>query len=171
MDRVDLVMREFLYVSKPAAREAEWFDVNACVRDGVDLLGPRFEAASIRLESLLSPEPLEMRGYSVALKRALINVLTNAKQVSSAGRSVRVTTRREGAFAIVMVEDEGPGVRPGEVSRLFEMFVSGRPDGIGLGLYLAKAAVENCNGTISAENRKEGGARFIIRLPLGASRA
>ncbi len=170
MDRVDLVMREFLFVSKPSAREAEQFDVNACIRDCLDLLGPRFEAGGIQLDCLLSPEPLDVTGHSVGLKRALITVLTNAKQVSSSGRGVRVTSQREGSQAVLMIEDEGPGVKAEDMKRLFDMFVSGRPDGIGLGLYLAKAAVENSGGTISVENRKDGGARFIIRLPLAENR-
>ena len=166
MDRVDLVMREFLYVSKPSARQAEKFDVNACVRDSLDLLGPRFEGAGIGLDCQLSEAPLEMMGHSVGLKRAIINVLTNAKQVSASGRTVRVITRREGSMGILTVEDEGPGIKPEDMKRVFEMFVTGRPDGVGLGLYLAKAAVEHSGGTISVENRSEGGARFIIRLSL-----
>jgi len=166
MDRVDLVMREFLYVSKPEAREPERFEVNACVRDCVDLLGPRFERAGIRLEAQLASSLLNMVGQSVGLKRAIINVLTNAKQATPAGRAVTVKTLQEGDMAVIMVEDEGPGIKKNEIKRLFEMFVTGRPDGIGLGLYLAKAAVENCGGTIAAENRTGGGACFTIRLPL-----
>ncbi len=166
MDRVDLVMKEFLYVSKPESREPEHFDVNDCVRDCIDLLGPRFEAARLRLELKLTAEPLGMLGQSVGLKRAIINILTNAKQATPEGKTVTVTTRRDGNVAILVVEDEGSGLAKAEINRLFEMFVTGRPDGIGLGLYLAKAAVENCGGTISGENRPEGGARFTLRLPL-----
>lgn len=166
MDRVDLVMREFLYVSKPESREPERFEVNACVGDCVDLLGSRFERAGIRLEVQLAPGPFNMVGQSVGLKRAIINVLTNAKQASPSGRTVTVKTLPEGGAVVITVEDEGPGIKKDEIKRLFEMFVTGRPDGIGLGLYLAKAAVENCGGTISAENRPGGGARFMIRLPI-----
>lgn len=167
MDRVDLVMREFLYVSKPGAREPERFDVNACIRDCIDLLGPRFERAGVRLEVELAGVSLHVVGQSVGLKRAVINVLTNAKQATPAGRSVAVKSFLEGNRVVVSVEDEGPGVKQEDLKRMFEMFVSGRPDGIGLGLYLAKAAVENCGGTIEAENRAEGGARFVIRMPVG----
>jgi signal transduction histidine kinase len=166
MDRVDLVMREFLYVSKPESREPERFEVNACVRDCVDLLGPRFERAGVRLEVQLVSCPLTIVGQSVGLKRAIINVLTNAKQATPAGRAVTVKTLQEGDKVVLMVEDEGPGIKKDEIKRLFEMFVTGRPDGIGLGLYLAKAAVENCGGTIVAENRAGGGARFEIRIPV-----
>ena len=171
MDRVDLVMREFLYVSKPEARKAERFDVNACIRDCVDLLGPRFEAAGIALECQYSRESLDVMGHSVGVKRAVINVLTNARQVSGTGQQVTVISTREGMQAVVTIEDQGPGIKAEDLGGLFEMFVTGRPDGIGLGLYMAKAAVENSGGTIRAGNRPEGGARFIIRLPLCPDRA
>lgn len=171
MDRMDLVMREFLYVSKPESREAERFDLNACVQDSLHLLGPRFERAGIRVESQLANEPLGMLGQSVAVKRAIINILTNAKQASKSGGHVRITTRREGRQAILVVEDEGSGLAAETLPKIFDMFVSGRPDGIGLGLYMAKAAVENAGGRITAANRAEGGARFTLELPLAEDHA
>ena len=79
-----------------------------------------------------------------------------------------VSTRREDGYAVVVIEDEGTGIPEPDKNRIFDMFVSGKPDGVGLGLYLAKAAVENCGGSIMAENRTEGGARFVIKLPLTA---
>jgi len=166
MDRMDLVMREFLFVSKPDSREPELFEINACVRDCLDLLGPRFERAGVSLCASLCAAPLNMVGTSVGLKRAIINVLTNAKQVSSSGQRVMISLQRVGNDAILKVEDEGPGIAKADLSSIFDMFVSGRPDGIGLGLYLAKAAVENNGGTISVENCTQGGACFTILLPL-----
>lgn len=165
MARMDLVMREFLYVSRPASREVEAVDVNACVKDSLDLLGPRFEREGLRLAVELATGPLFTRGQSVGLKRAVINILMNAKQASPKGGVVRVVTRAEGGAVLIVVEDQGPGIPPAVKRRIFEMFVTGRPDGIGLGLYLAKAAVEAGGGAITAETRPEGGARFTIRLP------
>lgn len=168
MDRMDLVMREFLYVSKPDARQPERFEVNACLTDCLDLLAPRFERAGIQLISTLCNESLMMTGYSVGLKRAILNVLTNAQQASSSGKRVMLALERKGHEAVIRVEDEGPGLGKEGAARLFERFVSGRPGGLGLGLYLAKAAVENNKGSIHAENRNEGGARFTLILPLTA---
>jgi signal transduction histidine kinase len=165
MARMDLVMREFLYVSRPASTTLEAVDVNACVKDSLDLLGPRFEREDLRLAVDLAAAPLFTRGHSVGLKRAVINILMNAKQASPKGGVVRVATRAANGAVLVEVEDQGPGIPPAVKSRIFEMFVTGRPDGIGLGLYLAKAAVEAGGGMIAAENRPEGGARFTIRLP------
>lgn len=166
MDRVDLVMREFLYVSRPEGADRERVDANECARDCLELLGPRFDAAGVRLQSELSPDPLSILGYGVGLKRALINILTNAKQASPRNGTVRVKTWRSAGEIGVSVEDEGPGIPRRQMKRLFEMFATGRPDGTGLGLHLAKAAVENCGGTISAENRAGGGARFTVRFPV-----
>lgn len=169
MDRMDLVMREFLYVSKPELRQPERFEVGACIKDCLDLLAPRFEREGVILDVDLCEAPLIITGYSIGLKRAVINILTNAKQMSSVGKRVAITLNRIGNQAIITVDDEGPGLgREGGV-RLFEMFVSGRPDGIGLGLYLAKAAVESNKGAIHAQTRPEGGARFTISLPLAAN--
>ena len=166
MDRVDLVMREFLYVSRPEPAERERVDVNECVRDCLDLLGPRFEAAGVRLQAELASAPLPVLGYGVGLKRAAINILTNAKQASPAQGKVTVRTWQAEGAAWISVEDEGPGIPKREMKRLFEMFASAKPEGTGLGLHLAKAAVENSGGTVSAENRTEGGAKFTIRLPM-----
>lgn len=166
MDRVDLVMKEFLYVSKPEPAQRERVDINASVLDCLDLLGPRFERANVRIRANPAAETLVVMGHNVGLKRALINILTNAKQASPAGSTVTVSTRRTANLAVIDVDDEGPGIPPEQARRIFDMFVSGRPEGVGLGLYLAKAAVENSGGRITTANRPEGGARFTIELPL-----
>lgn len=171
LDRMDLVMREFLYVSRPHSREVERFDLNACVRDSLNLLGPRLEQASIRVVCRLSEFPLELTGQSVAVKRAIINILTNAKQASPEGGQILISSWREGPHAMLAIEDEGPGIPARSQARIFDMFVSGRPDGIGLGLYLAKAAVENAGGHITASNREAGGACFTLVLPLATDHA
>lgn len=169
MDRLDAVMREFLFVSKPETTVREPVDVNACLCDSVDLLQPRFERSGLRCCMDLDPANPVISGHDVGLKRAISNVLTNASQVSTAGGVVAVSTRvRDGVVSIV-IEDEGPGIAPGEAGRIFDMFVSGRPDGVGLGLYLARVAVEKLSGSIAAENREGRGARFIITLPCSST--
>jgi signal transduction histidine kinase len=165
MDRVDAVMREFLYVSRPEPSVRERVDLNGCVRDCADLLGPRFEAAGVHLLFEMAPGPIDVLGFGVGIKRALINVLTNAKQVSPKGGTVTVRTGLAGGRGFVQVDDEGPGIPKETASRMFDMFVTYRQGGTGLGLHLARAAVESSGGTIVAENRPEGGARFTLRLP------
>ena len=166
MDRVDAVMREFLYVSRPEPAARETVDLLACIRDCADLLGPRFESEGLHLICVLPGGPVAVRGYSVGIKRALINVVTNAKEMSPGGGTVTIRVVPGGAWCELHVDDEGPGIPKGELDRIFEMFVTLKAGGTGLGLHLARAAVEHCGGTITAANRPEGGARFTLKLPL-----
>ena len=93
-------------------------------------------------------------------------MITNAEQFSKSGGTVLIRLSCGGGRAAVEVLDEGPGIPPEIGERIFDMFVSTRPGGIGLGLFLAKTAVEQCGGAIHARNRPEGGACFTLTLPL-----
>jgi signal transduction histidine kinase len=168
MDRLDAVMREFLFVSKPESTVWEAVDVNACVRDCLDLLQSRFDRDGVNLIGTLDETRLFISGHDVGLKRAITNVLTNAAQVSPRGGTVTVATGCLEGNVRITIEDEGPGVSPREAARIFDMFVSGTPGGVGLGLYLARVAIGKLSGRIAVENRPTGGARFIITLPRAA---
>ena len=64
------------------------------------------------------------------------------------------------------MQDEGPGIDPSHLDRIFEPYFSKRPDGVGLGLAMAKRIVEAHGGSIIAKNREGKGACFSIRLPM-----
>jgi signal transduction histidine kinase len=166
LDRMDKVFREFLYLAKPVSDLAERMDLGVCIRDCLDLLAPRFDQAGVRVEAELpGPGALEVVAHEVALRRAFVNVLMNAEQFSTRGSVVRVRAGVEDGAAVLDVLDSGPGISRLARKRIFEMFFSTRPGGTGLGLFLARAAVERSGGTIEAWNRPEGGACFRIRLP------
>ena len=84
---------------------------------------------------------------------------------------VRLTAKVDGTDLLLSVSDRGPGLPPDALKRVFEKFyrAPGAPaGGVGLGLSITRGLVEAQGGTISAENRANGGARFTIRLPLSA---
>jgi len=107
-----------------------------------------------------------------AVGLALTNVLDNAVKFSPEGGEVRVDVSKQGAEALIVVTDKGPGVAPGELARLFDRFHRGSAarerevPGFGLGLAISKAVIESQGGRISAESGSEGGAQFSILLPL-----
>jgi len=105
------------------------------------------------------------------LQRVLENILDNAD--AYAGGAVLVTVDRDSSGTCVGVEDDGPGISPHERERIFERFFRGAAagrrgttSGTGLGLSLAAEHVRAHGGSITAENRLEGGARFTITLPV-----
>lgn len=169
-DRIDSVLGEFLYVSTPSPARTEPVELNSCVKDCLMLLEPRFETTGVTMRIELADGQLELIANALDVKRALINVLTNAQQASPAGGTVTVKTCRTDNLATVEVSDQGPGIPVADRNRVFEMFVSMRPGGTGLGLALAKDAVERSGGSLSVEDNPGGGAKFRISLPLKPDR-
>jgi len=105
------------------------------------------------------------------LHSALENVLANALRYAAQAGEVEVTLRREADEYVIAVADHGPGVPPALLEHIFEPFVrvdssrSSRMGGVGLGLAIARRAVEAVGGRITASNRSQGGLEVSIRLP------
>lgn len=107
----------------------------------------------------------DIEGVPVRLESAVRNLLDNA--LSLARSDVRVNVRHEENVIVVEVEDDGPGIAPDELPRVFERFFSRRTDGrgTGLGLAIVRAVVEAHGGTIEACSEIGRGTRFVMRLP------
>jgi signal transduction histidine kinase len=71
---------------------------------------------------------------------------------------------------LIRVLDSGPGIRDADMSRLFEPFYTTKESGMGMGLVISRTIIEDHNGTITAEQRAEGGTCFSILLPSTLSR-
>jgi two-component system sensor histidine kinase ChvG len=122
----------------------------------------------------------QVHGHDSRLGQVVSNLLDNARSFSPPGGSVRITCRRLKNEIEIMVDDDGPGIRPEALDKIFERFYTDRPDqgfgqNSGLGLSITKQIVEAHGGRIWVENRtavaRAGepprvlGARFIVRLP------
>jgi signal transduction histidine kinase len=112
--------------------------------------------------------PLEIE--AARLEQAVENLLANAIQHAPAGSVVRVgaslSEERGVRRARCTVEDEGPGVPPADLDRVFEPFFSRRKGGTGLGLPIVQRVAEAHGGSVGVENRPQGGARFTLVLPV-----
>ena len=119
----------------------------------------------------LAPNLPFVRGDDKLLEQVLFNLLDNAhKYAGDTGATVHA--RQEGAEVVLSVTDEGPGVKPAELERIFEKFyrggrADGRKAGTGLGLSICRRLVEAMGGTIVAQSPavRRRGARFVVRLP------
>jgi signal transduction histidine kinase len=168
LDRMDKVFQEFLYLSRPSPEETEAVDLSATVRECVTMMTPRFESSGVHIDVRAPDDPVVVRSFAGSLRRAIVNVLTNAAQFSPQGGRVTIRLAVTGARARLEVEDDGPGIPRAERERVFDMFTTFRPEGTGLGLFLAKTAVERSGGTISAVDGAGPGACLRIELPLTA---
>ena len=127
-----------------------------------------------------SPRAFQVPGHDSRLGQVVDNLIENARSFSPAGGTVRVTCRRLKNNVEIFVDDDGPGVRPDAVEKVFERFYTDRPhqgfgQNSGLGLSISKQIVEAHGGAVWVENRLSApeaaeaptvrGARFIVRLP------
>jgi two-component system sensor kinase FixL len=87
------------------------------------------------------------------------------------GGVVRVVGRAEPGRWVLSVEDQGPGVDPEVRARLFGAFVTSKPKGLGVGLFLSRRLVEANGGELSLDEACEDGARFVVSWPLTTSAA
>ncbi len=108
---------------------------------------------------------------TLLMERVFCNLLENAAKYTPAGSQIIIRARQNGDWVDISVADNGPGLPPGKEEALFEKFTRGKGEstvsGVGLGLSIVRAIVEAHHGTVRAENRPKGGARFTIRLPVG----
>ncbi|HEY8566755.1 MAG TPA: stimulus-sensing domain-containing protein [Beijerinckiaceae bacterium] len=127
------------------------------------------------------PDAFVVLGHDTRLGQVVTNLLDNARSFSAPDSAVTLTLRRRRERVEIVVEDEGPGIPPHALDRVFERFYTDRPDqgfgqNSGLGLSISRQIVEAHGGTIRAENRpgppdEDGeptrlGARFVVRLPV-----
>ena len=117
---------------------------------------------------VLDPLPAPVTGDPLRLRQLVTILVDNAIRHSPAGATVEARVRPAVGAALLQVDDQGPGIKPENLSRIFERFW--RADdapagGTGLGLAIAKWIVEQHGGTIGAVNRPGGGASFTVWLP------
>jgi two-component system, OmpR family, sensor histidine kinase ChvG len=122
----------------------------------------------------LPPDAVVM-GRDERLGQVIRNLIDNAVSFSPKDGTVTVSARTDPGWMIVTIEDQGPGIPPDNVETIFKRFYTERPQdhdfgkNSGLGLSIARQITEGIGGRIWAENRAEGGARFVVQLPLAVS--
>lgn len=133
---------------------------------------PRGVQIDLKLE--LPPDAAVM-GRDERLGQVIRNLVDNAVSFSPQDSMVTLTARTDPGWVIITVDDHGPGIPPDNIETIFQRFYTERPQdhdfgkNSGLGLSIARQITEGTGGRIWAENRPEGGARFVIQLPLAVS--
>ncbi len=165
MTRMDKIFHEFLFLAKPADEKPEVVHLAHVIKECIDTLSPRIEQAEVQVY-VNSPEGLPgAEAYPFAIRRAFLNVLVNALQFAPKGSSVDVNVTHQDSVLVTEILDHGPGIPEKHLKKIFDLFVTTRPEGTGLGLFLARTAIQRCKGTIEALLREGGGTCIRIVLP------
>jgi two-component system NtrC family sensor kinase len=163
---------KLLLLGQPYASRPVWVDLNHAVRDTLALLSFATRRQHIQVNAELDPELPNVWGRESALRGVLMNLCLNAVQAMSSGGHLRVTTGRVGEDrASVRIEDDGPGIAPEHLNRIWDPFFTTKPvgQGTGLGLSITQRIVARHGGAVRVESAPGAGARFLIELPLQGS--
>ena len=142
----------------------------------IETAKPVVDGEGHELKLLLSPEPLRVDGDIVRLAQVVANLLNNAAKYTNKGGEIVLGAAREGEHAVIRVRDNGIGIKPELLPRIFDMFFQAErrtkdaQGGLGIGLSLIKGLVDLHGGSVEAHSAGTGtGSEFVVRLPLLAT--
>jgi signal transduction histidine kinase len=150
----------------------EPLDLAALVRSLADGVAPLLDERGIRLEVALPGGPVGMRGSPQLIEQAVANILDNAIRLTPDGGLIRVGLSAAAGEALLRVADSGPGIPNAVKETIFRRWAEGHnhpSEGSGLGLAIAADVVRLHRGTIAAQSAPEGGAEFLVHLPLSSA--
>ena len=168
--RLNRLIEDFLAFSHPVRPMYRGVDLNAMLRDIVTRFEFQKAGLPVRIRSSIPEERCVASADPDLLVRAIDNVLKNAFEAAGDTGVVQVTAQRRNSGWQVMIEDEGEGIAQEDLPHLFEPFYSKRAKGTGLGLAYAAQVIRAHAGTVRAENRRQGGARFVLEITVEGGR-
>ncbi len=173
--RMERLVKDLLRLARLDARQEPLdiapCDVRAIIQAVVADLAPSFDERRQQVTIAVAPDAASVRADPAKLHDVLRNLLVNASSYSPEATAIQVTATVAGDRTAIAIEDGGPGIPDADLNRVFERFYrvdksrARDPGGTGLGLAIVKHLVELHGGTVQAENRPAGGARFTVSLP------
>jgi signal transduction histidine kinase len=160
--RIEEAVGELMDIASPAAPRVEGVDLDAVVKDVLALVRPQVEHQGILVEARFAGS-LCVRCDPRRLRRVVLNLVLNAIQALPDRGRLTVETKRRGKDIRLEVADTGPGIPEDLRGRIFDLFVSGKPGGAGLGLAMTRRIVEEQGGRIGFETGA-GGTTFWVEL-------
>ena len=168
IDRASMIVRSLLNLASKKNNQPAAVELVAWTREVVDVSRTRLRDEDITVE-INSPASCYARVTPTEWQQVLINLLNNAidsLQVSiKTPKQIVITLRQEADFIEMAIQDNGVGIPVGQEEKIFELLVSNKESGSGIGLWLTKDIIKRYQGEIFAKNIGDSGACFTVRLP------
>jgi two-component system sensor histidine kinase AtoS len=167
--RVNRIIQGLLGFARFAEPERTLVDLNEIIRQALEFLDWYARKRSVALAADLAPGALLVYGDGEHLQQALLNLMMNgiqAMEQSGGTLTVRTDQPSGSRWLHLVVEDEGPGIPPEDLARIWEVFYSSKPGGTGLGLPVVQRIIDAHRGYIEVDSTSGKGSRFTVSLPL-----
>jgi signal transduction histidine kinase len=171
INRVEGFLQNFLKYARPSKPQMQMVSINEVIKETLHLLGPRFKQNKIKLTEIHKKEDLQIKVDPDMIKQIVMNLLLNAIESMGNKGELKLTTSinkndSEKSMLEIAISDTGPGIPDDIKDSLFDPFIKGKDQGIGLGLSISQRIAELHKGWITASNNTGKGATFTIHLPM-----
>jgi signal transduction histidine kinase len=170
LERTGRLVGDLLELAAPWQGPKSNVDIRRVVDSAVQLIRYKLQSGGVSLLLRSDEDIPQIKAEPRALGQVFINILKNATEaLEPRGGSIAIEVRKRERGVLVEVQDDGPGIDPTIVNRLFEPFFSTKPAGrgSGLGLSICRQVVEEHGGHIAVSSDVGRGARFAVWLPQG----
>lgn len=168
--RIGRITKNLLTYARPRPQELAPVDINEVVKEVLEMRGYQLRSSNIDVALNLSKALSPVLGDKIQLQQVLLNLVNNSEDAMSeqGGGTLTILTEQSEDVVRIIVEDTGEGIPPEHLPHIFDPFFTTKPvgKGTGLGLAIVYGIVTGHGGKIWAENKPEGGARFVIELPV-----
>jgi len=169
ISRINDLLAQLMDFAKPKSPSFTVVEPHKILDSTLDLLTNEFLKKEVVLEKNYRADGAQIKADPDQIRQVVLNLVLNALQaVPKKGRIIVSTDQKDGRFNLE-IADNGPGIDPKVLPKLFEPFTTTKPDGNGLGLSVAHSIIKEHHGKISAQNSPSGGAVFSIQLPAHQS--
>ncbi|MCF6442782.1 ATP-binding protein [Pseudoalteromonas luteoviolacea] len=172
-ERISKIVANLLDFAKPKIEAIVEFEALEVIEQTTQLLENKLKQLRVTIDCKAE---LIIKGNKSNLIQALVNILVNAAQSCNSKKSTEptfipkltITAKQEGQTAVFEVKDNGQGIDPKIISRVFDPFYSTKPlgEGTGMGLAVVYGIISNHGGTVSIDNNLDAGATVTIKIPL-----
>ncbi|WP_043890655.1 PAS domain S-box protein [Paenibacillus sp. Aloe-11] len=169
LDRINLIVGEFLILAKPQAVHFQKKDVRYIVSDVISLLDSQAHLLGIVFNLQVTEEPALVYAEENQLKQVFINLLKNSMEAMSKGGMITIHLFLEGESVKIIIQDQGTGIPAEMLSKLGEPFFTNKETGTGLGLMVSQRIIQSHKGTLDIESTEGEGTTALVQLPIAKS--
>lgn len=166
INRINLIISEFLVLSKPNLKKFTKFFIEQTLRDTVVMFEVEFMQRSITCESQIPVNTVMFDGNEDGMKQVFINLLKNACEALDENGVISVTLTRQADCVRIAIRDDGPGMNQKTIDSLYNPFFTTKQEGTGLGMMISKKIIVDQGGTMTVTSAINKGTEIVIMLPI-----
>jgi signal transduction histidine kinase len=166
IQRIEEIINGILNFARPVQPTLRKVDIRKVIDSSVHTVEKEMESSGIKLKRSYDASLPEVVIDPVQINQVLVNLYLNAKQAMKSGGTLTINVTGRSEFVEVSVQDNGAGIRPENLDKIFNPFFTTRKEGIGLGLAIVSRILEQHKSQIFVESEPGIGTKFIIRFPM-----